>query len=443
MNRKYQISLIGNVANNFIREASLLNRSKYIYATCYINSASSTPNTERPESDPWKSLHSWRNFTREVSPLFGIKLRMLFFPRILLKKFKGVQFDLIEEAERADFRVFSGIDLLIAPKFRGPYIIRPTGSDLTVFPSLSFKDYWAITKGIGRARLKEKVIWMYLRFNYRKAYRKATGIALSSEAPYQVALQSFMPKTTKLVSRIPLAIDTDSFRKVKERSNLLPGSVRDDDFMIFMPSRVMMSSSDVHRKTGQWKASDVGLKGLRIFLDSLSSKETDQIWLMVPDRNLSDELPKAKLLVNELNLNKHVIWLKGDNAGGLTRTEMLPLYSNSSVTLDDFGAGWYGSVAVEAMACESPVLTYITDKLLRDCDNPPMLIAQSPEKVAEHLSKLFYNRSYVKKIGKESRAWVQKNHTETSIQNSYISILESINPAISKNKAQISKNRSI
>jgi glycosyltransferase involved in cell wall biosynthesis len=443
MDERFNLALIGNIANNFFRDATLLNRGKYLSAICYVNSGASTPNTERPESDPSTVSINWQEYTHEVLPLFGIKLRMLMFPRFILKRFKGVQSNFIHEAERADLRVFSGNELLIAPKFRGPYVIRPTGSDLTVFPSLSFKDYWIIKKGSGRAPLKDKVIWMYLRFYYRKAYRKAAGIALSSEIPYRVALQSFMPKTTRIVSKIPLAIDTNSFRKVEQRSNLLPEFVRDDDFMIFMPSRVMISSSDVHKKTGQWKASDVGLYGLRIFLDSLTAKETGKIWLMIPDRKLSDELPKAKSLINDLNLDENIIWLKGANSEGLTRAEMIPLYSNASVTMDDFGAGWYGSVAVEAMACESPVLTYITDKLLRDYDNPPMLIAQSPKKVAEHLSKLFYDRSNVKNIGKESRAWVQKNHTETSVQNSYISILESINQATSKNRAQISKNRSI
>jgi len=189
---------------------------------------------------------------------------------------------------------------------------------------------------------------------------------------------------------------------------------------------MMLSDSAVHRLTGQWKASEVGIEGFHIFLKSLKPTERTKAWLLIPDRTLSDDIEMAKHLIESLDLEDRIVWLQGRSQEGLTRREMLPIYSRASATLDDFGVGWYGSVVVEAAACESPVVTYISDELLVSVGNPPILNARTPVQIAQHLVNLYRNSAETRAIGRKSRDWVKEFHSDAAVQVAYQRVLREI-----------------
>ena len=81
--------------------------------------------------------------------------------------------------------------------------------------------------------------------------------------------------------------------------------------------------------------------------------------------------------------------------------------------LDQFTIGYYGATALEAMACEVPVLMRI-EKAQYDalCDGgaPPVLNADSSAQVADSLSRLAANDAGRRQLGRDARAWFVRNH---------------------------------
>lgn len=417
-----RIALIGNIANNFYREALALSRGQSIEAVCFVEKVRSGPNTEQPLSDPQAKTERTTNFVRYVKPMLGVPWYLLFLPMLLIRRLRNFDQVMFSEIEEMDLRVFSGAYIMLAPKFRGEYVIRPTGGDLTMYPALAFDEYMNLHSG-HRPSIRARVSWAVQRLLYRRGYEGATLVAVSKERPYMHALETLRIPRDRVVDGIPLAIDTHAFKRLSKRSSLLPDHVRDDDFLVFMPSRVMISGSPIHRKTGQWKASEVGIEGFHRFLSGLKMSDRERAWLLIPDRTLSKEIDRAKFIVKSLGMEENTVWLRGTDEQGLTRSEMVPLYSTAAATLDDFGVGWYGSVVVEAAACESPVVTYVTDEVLASTGNPPFLIAKTPEEVALHLKILHKDPEAARQIGRASREWVRDFHSDRAVGLAYQRVL--------------------
>lgn len=427
------IAMLGNIANNFYREARLLSKDKDISVTLFVGEAQNGPNTKTPSSDPgYQSEGLERLLIREVAkPRFGIRFHHYFLPRALWRLDPKVDFEGLRDLEAADLIVLSGPEIMIGNVIRASFVIRPTGEDLTVRPSLAFKEFEELRGHQGTALLSRtlaRLKWSLQRALFRRAYKKATAVAATTAAkPYERALLSLGLDKRRLVPGIPLAIDLHSFKPTGVRSELLPGSVRSDDFLVFFPSRMMIKNSPTHILTGQWKASEVGIIGFKHFLDSLPSSSQQRCWLLIPDRVLSPDLPRVKELVRELGIEENVVWVAGAEEQGLTRKEMIPLYSNASATMDDFGAGWFGSVVVEAMACESPIVTFVSEARMASAGNPPILVAQTADEVANQLLKLHRDRELVGTLGRESREWVGSHHGEQAIRGAYLNLFEAVN----------------
>lgn len=426
------IAMLGNIANNFYREARLLAEDKEMAVTLFVGSAQNVPNTETPSSDPgYQSGGLERLIIRTMTrPLFGIRPHHYFLPRALWRLDPKVDLEGLRDLEAADLIVLSGPEIVLGTSIRAPFVIRPTGSDLTVRPSLSFKEFEKLREhqaSDALSRILARLKWSLERALFRRAYKKATAVAVTTAAkPYERAISSMKLDKRRLAPGIPLAIDLNSFKRTSKWSELLPGSVHSDDFLVFFPSRMMIKSSPTHIMTGQWKASEVGIIGFKHFLDSLPSSSQQSCWLLIPDRVLSDDLQQVKELLPELGIEENVVWLAGSEEQGLTRKEMIPLYSSASATLDDFGAGWYGSVVVEAMACESPVVTFVSEARMASAGNPPILVAQTAEGVSAHLLKLHRNRELVRTLGRQSRKWVSSQHGEQVVRGAYLNLFEAV-----------------
>lgn len=418
------VALLGNIANNFYREGSLLGRASDITVTLFVGPAENVPNTARPSSDPGSECQDTKRLTiRETArPLFGIRPQHLFLPRALWCLDPNVDLGALSALESADLVFLSGPEVVLGNILRTPFVIRPTGSDLTVSPSLSFGEYEELRGRQGSAfisRMQARLRWTLRRAFFKRAYRRAVAIAAAGIELFERPLEVIGVDRRRLLTRIPLAVDSGTFKRIGDWSELLPTDVKADDFMVFFPSRMMIKDSLVHQKTGQWKASDVGIRGFKAFLDSLQPREQRRCWLLIPDRTLSDDLKIVKELIQNLRISGNVLWLKGADQTGLTREEMLPLYSTVSATMDQFGAGWSGSVLVEAMACESPVITHLSGTWIAANGNPPVLLAETANDVASQLRKLHTNRAIARTLGREARDWVKIWHGEEAIVAAY------------------------
>ncbi len=90
------------------------------------------------------------------------------------------------------------------------------------------------------------------------------------------------------------------------------------------------------------------------------------------------------------------------------------LYESADLVVDQLLVGWYGALAVEAMALAKPVVCYIRDDDLRFVpagmrDELPVIRAQ-PANLYEVLRAALSDRDELLRIGKQGRAFVEKWH---------------------------------
>src|SRR5207248_4826794 len=57
------------------------------------------------------------------------------------------------------------------------------------------------------------------------------------------------------------------------------------------------------------------------------------------------------------DLTDQVLWLQPPRPDGFTRDELIDLYAISDVVADQFGAGFFGYVVLEALSVGRPVLS--------------------------------------------------------------------------------------
>lgn len=105
---------------------------------------------------------------------------------------------------------------------------------------------------------------------------------------------------------------------------------------------------------------------------------------------------------------------------GLSNYEAKKIYSEIDILIDQIYAGWYGGLAVELMALESPVVAYIRDEDLKflpsEMRNDIPIINANESNLKFQLKKLLsMSRNEIKKIGKKSREYVLKWHNPDKI----------------------------
>ena len=105
---------------------------------------------------------------------------------------------------------------------------------------------------------------------------------------------------------------------------------------------------------------------------------------------------------------------------GLSNAEAKELYKKIDVLVDQLFAGWYGGLAVEAMALGKPVVVYIRDEDLKFI--PPEMTAElpfiraTPDSIeSARREVLEMPRVYLLELAKRSRAYVERWHDPVAI----------------------------
>lgn len=118
---------------------------------------------------------------------------------------------------------------------------------------------------------------------------------------------------------------------------------------------------------------------------------------------------------------------------GLSRRNAMRRYQEVDILIDQLYAGWYGGVAVEAMALGKPVMVYVRKEdlafLPEQMRDKLPLLEVSPESVLESIRAVLQKpRSELREIGKASRAFVEHWHDPlriaAEIKNDYEQAIE-------------------
>lgn len=435
-----RLALIGNVANNFFREAYVLREASDFDVTCFLSSAREF-STEDPSSDVGQRSDFSGVTLASIPPVTRWTLGVLLLPkRLALRLSKRLSYAR-EVLSTFDACLFSGPFIPLSLVVDTAVVIRPTGADLTVLPIVSYRQLRSMQNPNDRPPwLRGLLLHRIQRRLLRKSYQRANAIASLSYGPFAEALQKIGVDINGLAPNIPLAIALDVFKRQTEGASVIDSHLARDDnlFLVFLPSRLIARTTEVHLQTGYWKGSDIALKGFAEFANRLTVQGRAGIRLVIPDRYLSPDIKYARELVLELGIADLVIWARGSQSQGLTRAEMIPIYSMASATMDDFGPGWFGSVVVEAFACESPVITYLNSETLSANPGIPALNAQTSSEIADRLEYLFNNREVVRTMGLESRSWVSKHHSAEAVSNAYRQVIGRL--GMSQPKGRVTKD---
>jgi hypothetical protein len=120
-----------------------------------------------------------------------------------------------------------------------------------------------------------------------------------------------------------------------------------------------------------------------------------------------------------------------DLVEGATRDQVLDRIRAGHVLVDQLLLGWYGAVAVEAMAVGRPVLCYVREE--EPDDNPfgsglPIL-RTTPETLVENLRQLVMNRELRATLGADGRRFAASRHDPREIARSVLAELETARAA--------------
>lgn len=431
---KRRIALVGNIANNFFREALVLQRSGIIDVTLFVDKNPDIHPTALPETEDPTYERGYPDWIREFKSLDGRETDLIRRGRTDL--LGPSTRDLIDELNTFDIVIVSAVGNLLSPALTTTTVFRPTGGDLTVLPWWSrtianllqyHLRWWEILNpSLFRAIVAQSRV-------FRNALDHMDFFAVKKQGPYLTALKKLGVPEKKIVPGIDLAIDTAIFCPSPNSQNghhlALASQIgldQEGKFVVFLAGRYMAKANRVSRSVGDWKASDQAIIGFRNFLEAIPEASRDLVELWIPDSQMSPQISEAKKLVRKLGIEARVRFIRGENPAALTRPEMIAVYSVASVCLDDFGAGWFGSVVVEALSCECPVITWVSPEFMKDYyDWHPILLAQTTHDIGERLGELFHldAESYTR-LRSDSRRWVQTNFTEQNTVSRYTHIVE-------------------
>jgi len=103
----------------------------------------------------------------------------------------------------------------------------------------------------------------------------------------------------------------------------------------------------------------------------------------------------------------------------LPRSQALAVYAGADIIVDQLFTGWYGGVAVEAMALGLPVVAYLNEKYLSGIPagmrSEIPIVSATPGTLTEVLARLLENPQDRHQLGERGREFVQRWHHPVKI----------------------------
>jgi len=95
---------------------------------------------------------------------------------------------------------------------------------------------------------------------------------------------------------------------------------------------------------------------------------------------------------------------------GVGNREAVERYRRADVVIDQLRIGWYGVVALEAMALGKPVVAHLLPEAVAAQQPPPPVVSATPDDVADRLEALIRDPQGRVELGRRSRAFAEEVH---------------------------------
>lgn len=112
----------------------------------------------------------------------------------------------------------------------------------------------------------------------------------------------------------------------------------------------------------------------------------------------------------------------------LPRAQAIEMYAGATILVDQLLCGWYGGVAVEAMALGIPVVAYLNEKHLQEIPSAMRaeipIVSATPETVGDVLAKLLQNRGWRRELSERGKSYVLRWHHPVKIARRMLEIYQ-------------------
>lgn len=396
-----RIGLFGNVANSLLQMGRALRSNSDLDVHLFVRR--NEERIRRPASDYPELKDGLPEWIHEGE--FGLSVESVFAPW---------RSTTVAEMRKNDLLVTNGHGPMFAQFSERPWAFFATGGDLTTIPfPWRFRSQYRTARA--RCGMFGVAPWQ------RRAIRRATDIWVQKFPPNLRALDRLHVEKDRISpDYFPFPLDTELFSPLSPHRSETPQTelmATNGDFTIFHPSRLMMVDTRERRESGQWKGNDVLLRGFANFATSCSSCRP---LLVLIDRTESPDNAVARRMIDELKIADRVLWLRPPRPDGFTRSELISVYGASDVVVDEFGIGWFGSVALEGLAMAKPVVSYVDEGIMSQMYPwHPFLSGRTAEDVAEILTRLASDASARQTTGTQGRAWMESFHSYAAVAPKY------------------------
>jgi glycosyltransferase involved in cell wall biosynthesis len=268
-----------------------------------------------------------------------------------------------------------------------PYIFQSTGIDFYEAP-------------FGQGSLKSHFGAFLTRLSLRRAQRLLIGnptMALVQQALQRLQLTN--------VGYLPIPIDTEKFAPYNAYKKAALRAPYDCEFVFFHPTR----------QVWKLKGNDHLLRAYARFV-----KDTGKRCILIAVR-ASYDCDDGPKLVEELGIQQHVRWVNL-----IDQHELVNYYNLADAVFDQFVTGAFGSCALEAWSCGTPVFIHLHDHRSWYPHNPPAVNVSTEQEIYERLIALCEDRRQLAALGARSREWILQYHGGDTVIDRYIALYEEV-----------------
>lgn len=310
-----------------------------------------------------------------------------------------------------DLVLMADLGPMFGPSLDVPYVFLPAGGDLTCAPFPLRSRHVRRSGILGSRGLRDALSAAVIGQSMRRGISSATAVWLWSGPfrPYTLALDRLgLPHPTN-DQCLPLAIDTTIFSPPGQGISRNPRE--ECPLRVFMPSRLMINSNQFLMETGQWKRNDVFIEGV-----AKAVNRGVDLRLSLLTNTVSGDEVAARSMIRRLGIEGIVDWIEPCHPAGFSWHQLAGHYRRADVVADDFGAGWFGTVALEAAACGASVFNPVDEAAMAVLykDGHPFITDSSASEIATRLEQLRDPRTR-ESIGKASAEWAHAHHSTSGV----------------------------
>lgn len=277
---------------------------------------------------------------------------------------------------------------LWAWRTRTPYVVLSYGGDLEILP-------------FARSSLRALVLSRLI----GRAFRGAAVFVYA--LPYHRSLVERLRLRTAVFNSHAVPIDTRKYAPFPAAERARLRSAYPHRFVFF------------HGARQEWTFKDANDKGndrlFRAYARFVRDVSRDTLLIAV---ERGRDLARSRELVADLGLADRVRWVPA-----LRKPALIAMLNSVDLFFDQFAHGYYGVVALEALACGVPTFVYIKRGATEGLDLPPVADGGSDEEIFQGMMEL---TDPVRRaaVARASREWVLAHHSWDRLADWYTALYQ-------------------